>query len=114
MEEGKVSHPDQGSPQGGVVSPLVQHHAARGDRQWCRGDGTMSNSVVMVRYADDMVVLARSKSEDRQAWERLQSQFAALRLVVNQEKSRLTTVESTSPSGPFCVTNRRPFRPILH
>src|SRR6476659_6388134 len=53
----------------------------------------MSHSVVLVRYADDMVLLARSESEARQAWERLQSQFAALRLVVNQEKSRLTTVE---------------------
>ena len=63
------------------------------DRQWCRGDGTMSNSVVLVRYADDMVLLARTESEARQAWERLQSQFAVLRLVVNQEKSRLTTVE---------------------
>ena len=33
------------------------------DRQWCRGDGTMSHSVVLVRYADDMVLLARTESE---------------------------------------------------
>jgi len=94
MEEGRVTHPDRGSPQGGVVSPLLSNimlHEV--DRQWCRGDGTMSHSVVLVRYADDMVLLARTESEARQAWERLQSQFAALRLVVNQEKSRLTTVE---------------------
>ena len=94
MEEGKVTHPDRGSPQGGVVSPLLSNimlHEV--DRQWCRGDGTMSHSVVLVRYADDMVLLARTESEARQAWERLQSQFADLRLVVNQEKSRLTTVE---------------------
>src|SRR5436190_21378587 len=78
----------------GVVSPLLSNvmlHEV--DRQWCRGDGTMSHSVVLVRYADDMVLLARTESEARQAWERLQSQFVALRLVVNQEKSRLTTVE---------------------
>src|SRR5229473_2562937 len=94
MEEGRVTHPDRGSPQGGVVSPLLSNimlHEV--DRQWCRGDGTMSHSVVLVRYADDMVLLARTESEARQAWERLQSQFAALQLVVNQEKSRLTTVE---------------------
>jgi RNA-directed DNA polymerase len=93
MEEGRVTHPDRGSPQGGVVSPLLSNimlHEV--DRQWCRGDGTMSNSVVLVRYADDMVLLARTELEAREAWERLQSQFAALRLVVNQEKSRLTTV----------------------
>jgi len=94
MEEGKVTHPDRGSPQGGVISPLLSNimlHEV--DRQWCRGDGTMSHSVVLVRYADDMVLLARTESEAKQAWERLQSQFAAQRLVVNQEKSRLTTVE---------------------
>ena len=61
------------------------------DRQWCRGDGTMSHSVVRVGY--DRVLLARTESEARPAWERLPSQLAALRLVVNQEKSRLTTVE---------------------
>ena len=94
LEEGRVTHPDRGSPQGGVVSPLLSNvmlHEV--DRQWCRGDGTMSQSVVLVRYADDMVLLARTELEAKQAWERLQSQFAALRLVVNQEKSRLTTVE---------------------
>jgi RNA-directed DNA polymerase len=94
MEEGKVTHPDRGSPQGGVVSPLLSNIVLHEvDRQWCRSDGTMIHSVVLVRYADDMVLLARTKIEAQQAWERLQSQFAALRLVVNQEKSRLTTVE---------------------
>src|SRR6266566_695561 len=93
MEEGRVTHPDRGSPQGGVISPLLSNSMLHEvDRQWCRGDGTMSHSVVLVRYADDMVLLARTESEARQAWERLQNQFAALRLVVNQEKSRLTTV----------------------
>src|ERR1700730_5381138 len=94
LEEGRVTHPDRGSPQGGVVSPLLSNimlHEV--DRQWCRGDGTMSHSVVLVRYADDMVLLARTESEAKQAWERLQIQFAALRLVINQDKSRLTTVE---------------------
>jgi RNA-directed DNA polymerase len=41
MEEGKVTHPDRGSPQGGVISPLLSNimlHEV--DRQWCRGDGT--------------------------------------------------------------------------
>lgn len=94
MEEGKVTHPDRGSPQGGVISPLLSNVVLHEvDRQWCGRDGTMINSVVLVRYADDMVLLTRTRLEAEQAWERLQSQFAALLLVVNQEKSRLTTVE---------------------
>ena len=39
-----------------------------------------------------MVLLARTEQQAQETWERLQAQFAALRLVVNQEKSRLTTL----------------------
>jgi len=93
MEEGKVSHPDRGSPQGGVISPTLSNiflHEV--DRQWCRSDGVAVGNVRLVRYADDMVLLARTEQQARVAWEQLQTQFAALRLVVNQEKSRLTTL----------------------
>ena len=93
MEEGKVTHPDRGSPQGGVISPTLSNiflHEV--DRQWCRRDGVVVGDVRLVRYADDMVLLARTGQRARAAWEQLQTQFAALRLVVNQEKSRLTTL----------------------
>lgn len=93
MEEGKVTHPDRGSPQGGVISPTLSNiflHEV--DRQWCRSDGLALGDVRLVRYADDMVLLARTEQQAREAWEQLQKQFAALRLVVNQEKSRLTTL----------------------
>ena len=89
MEEGKVTHPDRGSPQGGVISPLLSNLFLNAvDRQWCEA----GSSVRLVRYADDMVLLVRTESEAKEAWERLQRQFAELRLVVNQEKSKLTTI----------------------
>ena len=93
MEEGKVTHPDRGSPQGGVISPTLSNiflHEV--DRQWCRSDGVALGDIRLVRYADDMVLLARTEQQAQEAWGRLQAQFAALRLVVNQEKSRLTTL----------------------
>ncbi len=93
MEEGKVSHPDRGSPQGGVISPTLSNiflHEV--DRRWCRSDGIALGNVRLVRYADDMVLLARTEQEAREAWEQLQAQFTDLRLVVNQEKSRITTL----------------------
>ena len=93
MEEGKVTHPDRGSPQGGVVSPTLSNiflHEV--DRQWCRRDGVALGNVRLVRYADDMVLLARTEADARAAWERLQAEFTSLQLVVNQEKSRLTTL----------------------
>ena len=87
-----MTHPDRGSPQGGVISPVLSNimlHEV--DRQWCDAQGNSLGGVRLIRYADDMVLLARSAGEAQQAWNRLQAQFGVLRLVVNQEKSRLTT-----------------------
>ena len=93
MEEGRVTHPDRGSPQGGVISPLLSNiYLHEVDRQWCRSDGVALGNVRLVRYADDMVLLARTEQQARLGWGQLQAQFAALRLVINQEKSRLTTL----------------------
>jgi retron-type reverse transcriptase len=50
MEEGKVTHPDRGSPQGGVISPTLSNiflHEV--DRQWCRSDGVALGNVRLVR-----------------------------------------------------------------
>lgn len=94
IEEGKVTHPVRGSPQGGVISPLLSNIMLHElDRQWCNVQGQFVGAVCLVRYADDMVLLAKSEQEARAAWDHLQAQLAALRLVVNQEKSRITTVD---------------------
>ena len=93
MEEGKVTHPDRGSPQGGVISPLLSNIFLYDlDRRWCRSDGVATSAVRLVRYANDMVLLARTERQAQTAWDQLQREFAELRLVVNQEKSRLTTL----------------------
>ena len=60
MEEGKVTHPDRGSPQGGVISPTLSNiflHEV--DGQWCRSDSVAHGKVRLVRYADDRVPRAQ-------------------------------------------------------
>ena len=64
MEEGKVTHPDRGSPQGGVISPTLSNiflHAV--DRQWCRNDGVALGNVRLIRYADDSAPRAQRAEE---------------------------------------------------
>jgi group II intron reverse transcriptase/maturase len=93
MEEGKLTHPVRGSPQGGVISPLLSNimlHEV--DRQWSTMQGP-AGRLRLVRYADDMVLLAPSPSEAQDAWTTLQSQFSRLLLTVHPDKSRVTTVE---------------------
>jgi RNA-directed DNA polymerase len=94
MEEGKVRHPVHGTPQGGVISPLLSNiYLHEIDRRWCRTDGRpVDGDVRLIRYADDMLLLARSKNAAARAWNALQAQLALLRVEVNQEKSRLTDV----------------------
>lgn len=88
LEEGQVTHPLRGTPQGGVISPLLSNIMLHEiDRQWYGKPG-----VVLVRYADDMVLLTRTAKEADQVWKVLQEQFAALDLEVNQEKSKVTDV----------------------
>jgi len=92
VEEGKVRHPIKGTPQGGVISPLLANiflHEI--DRKWCEPQGKGSD-VLMVRYADDMVFLTRSREAAGDVWDRLQAQLIGLGLEVNREKSKLSSV----------------------
>jgi group II intron reverse transcriptase/maturase len=94
MEDGKVTHPERGSPQGGVISPLLSNiflHEV--DRRWCEQSGAAIGGVRLVRYADDLVLLAQTEVGAAEAWTRFQAQVAELRLVINQEKSRVTTID---------------------
>ena len=64
MEEGKMTHPDRGSPQGGVVSPLLSNiflHEV--DRQWCKVGDATGGTVRLVRYADDSAPRAQRAEE---------------------------------------------------
>ena len=59
MEDGAVTRSTTGTPQGGVISPcLCNVYLHRLDRQWTeRGAG------VLVRYADDLLALCRTRAE---------------------------------------------------
>jgi RNA-directed DNA polymerase len=86
MEEGKLRLSDRGTPQGGVISPLLANiYLHEVDLQW------QGQTVRLIRYADDMVLLARSKAAAEEALARLTGQLEVLSLQLNAEKSRLTT-----------------------
>ncbi len=84
MEEGQSRMTVTGAPQGGVISPLLSniylHHL---DRVWDR-DGTG----VLVRYADDVVVLCKSPAQTVAAEKRMQAVLGSLHLGLNPAKTR--------------------------
>ena len=85
MEEGVVWHSETGTPQGGVVSPLLANvYLNQLDRAWQRrGCGALC------RYADDLVVMCKSRQEAEQALAVLQKILAELGLTLKEAKTRI-------------------------
>ena len=85
MESGVVKHSVTGTPQGGVMSPLLANvYLHRLDRDWeAQGTG------VLVRYADDLVVLCRSREEAERALALLRDLLGELGLELKAEKTRI-------------------------
>jgi RNA-directed DNA polymerase len=95
MEEGRIRETVSGTPQGGVISPLLSNiylHVL--DEAWeRRGCGEL------VRYADDFVVLCWSQEEAEAALEAAGVVLAELGLELHPEKTRI--VELTEGRSGF-------------
>lgn len=98
----KVSRNKKGTPQGGVISPLLSNlylhwfdkvfHRAEGPGQWANAK--------LVRYADDFVVLARRQTEHMaQFIESKLEQWMGLEL--NREKTRVVDLKQAGASLDF-------------
>lgn len=86
MEEGRVRTATAGSPQGGVISPLLANiYLDVLDRCW---QGSHSHLGVLVRYADDFVILCRTGRQAEQALARVTEIMGALRLQLHPDKTR--------------------------
>jgi group II intron reverse transcriptase/maturase len=87
MEEGEVRKSITGTPQGGVISPLLANIYLDGlDSVW---EAECSHLGRLVRYADDFVVLCRRKSQAQEALRRLGEILGRLRLKLHPSKTRL-------------------------
>jgi group II intron reverse transcriptase/maturase len=85
MVDGAVRRSGAGTPQGGVISPVLCNvYLHRLDRQWeTRGHG------VLARYADDLVVMCKTKREAEAALAALRTLLAELGLEPKAAKTRI-------------------------
>ncbi len=106
MEDGAVRREVAGTPQGGVVSPLLANvYLHRADRQWqTRGMG------VLVRYADDLVVMCRTRREADAALATLRSVLAELGLELKQAKTRIVHLREGGEGLDFLGFHHRHVR----
>jgi RNA-directed DNA polymerase len=102
LEEGCVTHPESGSPQGGVISPLLANvylHEVLDvwfDREV---KPRLSGHAHMVRYADDVVLLFANEDDAKRVFSVLPKRFEKYGLALHPEKTRLL---------PFCRPDRQP------
>lgn len=97
-----VKRNDQGTPQGGVISPLLANvylhwfdrvfQRAEGPAQWAKAK--------LVRYADDFVVLARYQSQRLRSF--IEGKLEGwMGLVVNRDKTRVVNLKEPKTSLDF-------------
>jgi RNA-directed DNA polymerase len=96
MEDGSVSYPEAGAPQGGVASPLLSnvflHYVLD---LWFERDvkPRLRQRAFLVRYADDFVIGFRDQGDAQRVLEVLPKRFGKYGLSVHPTKTRLV---------PFC------------
>lgn len=84
--------PEEGSPQGAVISPMLSNiYLDPLDHQMAQ------KGIEMVRYADDFVILCRSRVEAVEALELVQRWTASAGLTLHPEKTRI--VDATQSGG---------------
>jgi len=84
MECMKVTEPEAGTPQGGVISPLLANIYLNDLDHLMDRTGT-----VMERYADDFVLLCRTQKEAERALSRVQEWTAQAGLMLHPTKTRV-------------------------
>jgi group II intron reverse transcriptase/maturase len=92
LEEGQVLRPEAGTPQGGVISPLLANIYLHEVMDcWFRDAVAprLYGRAFMVRYADDMVVVCERKDDARRVMEVLPKRFGKYGLKLHPEKTRL-------------------------
>jgi len=101
VEDGRFTATEQGTPQGGVVSPLLLNVALHGmeraagvryRRLDARGADTVRNSPVLIRYADDLVALCHTRQQAEQVKARLADWLAPRGLTFNEDKTSIVTL----------------------
>src|SRR5512145_1595129 len=87
LVDGRLEGTALGSPQGGVISPLLANiYLDVLDRLWERESRHLGR---LVRYADDAVVLCRSRADAEESLRRIELIMARLSLELHPEKTRI-------------------------
>ena len=101
MEDGRIVERQAGTPQGGVISPLLAnlflHYAF--DAWMMRHNP----HIPFERYADDIVCHCRTEGEARDLWRALGDRFADCKLELHSQKTKIVYCKDVNRSDDFPV-----------
>lgn len=107
MDEGVRRNPTAGTPQGGVISPLLSNiYLNAFDRIWQTEFGHVGE---LVRYADDFVLMCKTEAAAKEALVRARKILASLGLELHPDKTRLVDLRRGREGFVFlgCVFRKR-------
>lgn len=116
IENRQYAPTTEGTPQGGVISPLLMNIALHGMeaaagvryKPWRSTRGwSAPGSPVLVRYADDLVALCHSRHEAEQVKERLATWLAPRGLAINEDKTQIVHLSEGFDFLGFTVRHYR-------
>ncbi len=116
LPDGRIIHPDKGTPQGGILSPLLSNivlneldwwvagqwetfpsrhnYRARGDKIEALKRTSNLKEMYIVRYADDFKIFCRTRSDAKKAFVAVQNWLRErLHLEISPEKSKIVNLK---------------------
>jgi group II intron reverse transcriptase/maturase len=112
MEEGVVTYPERGSPQGGVISPLTSNiYLHEVLDQWFEGEvkPRLRGRAFMVRFADDALLAFEREEDARRVLAVLPKRLERFGLTLHPEKTRLVDFRRPSRQGASASQRERSF-----
>ena len=111
MENGVVIHPETGTPQGGVISPLLANiYLHEVLDTWFEDvvKPRLKGAAFMVRYADDAVLCFKQEQDARRVMDVLSKRLAKFGLQLNESKTQLINFKPRPPTNDGIVSGAKP------
>jgi RNA-directed DNA polymerase len=102
MEDGAVTYPEAGSPQGGVISPVLSNiflHYVLDDWFEREVKPRLRGRAFLIRYADDFVIGFTHEDDARRVLAVLPQRFGKYGLTIHPDKTRLIPFQQPSPTA---------------
>jgi len=103
LEDGQIHHPQEGTPQGGVISPLLSniylHYALD---EWFIGQiqPRLESESAIIRFADDFLLMFSGRRDAERVMRVLPKRLGKFGLSLHPEKTRLIELDNRGRSAP--------------